>query len=109
MAGHEWDFGDGDLGVVKTYISYLRRKLDALGPSLIETRRGIGYILRPPGSVVNRGGPHRRARRPRPGRWPGCAKRLCRLETLGLSTTVSSTISMPAHCSSDQESSGRGG
>lgn len=45
---HVWDFGDGDPGVVKTYISYLRRKLDALGPSLIETRRGIGYTLREP-------------------------------------------------------------
>jgi two-component system OmpR family response regulator len=29
--------------VVETYISYLRRKLDRLGPPLIETRRGIGY------------------------------------------------------------------
>jgi two-component system OmpR family response regulator len=32
--------------VVETYISYLRRKLDRLGPPLIETRRGIGYGLR---------------------------------------------------------------
>lgn len=47
---HVWDFGDGDPGVVKTYISYLRRKLDVLGPSLIETRRGIGYTLRAPGT-----------------------------------------------------------
>ncbi|WP_381795733.1 response regulator transcription factor [Streptomyces niveus] len=48
LLAHVWDFGDGDPGVVKTYISYLRRKLDALGPSLIETRRGIGYTLREP-------------------------------------------------------------
>lgn len=48
LMAHVWDFGDGDPGVVKTYISYLRRKLDALGPSLIETRRGIGYTLREP-------------------------------------------------------------
>ncbi|KIF66982.1 alkaline phosphatase [Streptomyces sp. AcH 505] len=41
-----WDFGEGDHGVLKTYISYLRRKLDALGPGMIETRRGVGYILR---------------------------------------------------------------
>ncbi|MFG2565870.1 response regulator transcription factor [Streptomyces sp. NPDC048567] len=47
---HVWDFGEGDPGVVKTYISYLRRKLDVLGPPLIETRRGIGYILRDPGT-----------------------------------------------------------
>ncbi|WP_328580694.1 response regulator transcription factor [Streptomyces sp. NBC_00370] len=43
---HVWDFGEGDHGVLKTYISYLRRKLDALGPGMIETRRGVGYILR---------------------------------------------------------------
>ncbi|MET9552642.1 response regulator transcription factor [Streptomyces sp. NPDC006645] len=48
LLAHVWDFAEGDPGVVKTYISYLRRKLDALGPSLIETRRGIGYTLREP-------------------------------------------------------------
>ncbi|MFJ4717326.1 response regulator transcription factor [Streptomyces sp. NPDC088785] len=48
---HVWEFGDGDHGVVKTYISYLRRKLDALGPGLIETRRGVGYLLRDPGAA----------------------------------------------------------
>ena len=32
------------------------------------------------------------------------ARRLCRLEALGLTRTIPSTISMPAHCSSDQES-----
>ncbi|MET8685074.1 response regulator transcription factor [Streptomyces sp. NPDC004732] len=46
LLAHVWEFGEGDHGVVKTYISYLRRKLDALGPGLIETRRGVGYILR---------------------------------------------------------------
>ncbi|NGO69247.1 response regulator transcription factor [Streptomyces boncukensis] len=34
--------------VVETYVSYLRRKLDPLGPPLIRTRRGVGYGLRPP-------------------------------------------------------------
>jgi two-component system OmpR family response regulator len=34
--------------VVETYISYLRRKLDKLGPPLIVTRRGVGYGLRAP-------------------------------------------------------------
>lgn len=34
--------------VVETYISYLRRKLDRLGPPLIVTKRGIGYGLRAP-------------------------------------------------------------
>lgn len=32
--------------VVETYVSYLRRKLDALGPRLIYTKRGVGYLLR---------------------------------------------------------------
>jgi two-component system, OmpR family, response regulator len=32
--------------IVETYVSYLRRKLDALGPRLIHTRRGVGYLLR---------------------------------------------------------------
>ncbi|MET9255421.1 response regulator transcription factor [Streptomyces sp. NPDC003717] len=48
LLDHVWEYKDGDPGVVKTYISYLRRKLDALGPPLIETRRGIGYTLRAP-------------------------------------------------------------
>ncbi|MFE6890777.1 response regulator transcription factor [Streptomyces sp. NPDC057694] len=48
---HVWDFGEGDHGVLKTYISYLRRKLDVLGPGLIETRRGVGYILRDRGTA----------------------------------------------------------
>ncbi|MGH9164670.1 MAG: response regulator transcription factor [Acidimicrobiales bacterium] len=45
---HVWqyDFG-GNATVVETYISYLRKKLDTLGPHLIQTVRGIGYSLRP--------------------------------------------------------------
>jgi two-component system OmpR family response regulator len=34
--------------IVETYVSYLRRKLDRLGPPLIHTRRGAGYLLRNP-------------------------------------------------------------
>jgi two-component system OmpR family response regulator len=41
----EYDFG-GDANVVETYVSYLRRKLDMGGPSLIHTVRGVGYALR---------------------------------------------------------------
>ncbi len=37
--------------IVDTYISYLRRKLDPLGPPLIHTQRGAGYSLRPPRAV----------------------------------------------------------
>ena len=42
-----WDYDfTPESTVVETYISYLRRKLDKLGPPLIVTRRGIGYGLR---------------------------------------------------------------
>ncbi|TDC41967.1 response regulator transcription factor [Actinomadura sp. KC345] len=46
---HVWqyDFGGGD-GVVQTYISYLRRKLDDGDPRLIHTVPRVGYILRMP-------------------------------------------------------------
>jgi two-component system OmpR family response regulator len=46
---HVWnyDFG-GDGNVVETYISYLRKKVDSLGPPLIHTVRGVGYSLRMP-------------------------------------------------------------
>jgi two-component system OmpR family response regulator len=43
----EYDFGGND-GVVQTYISYLRRKIDAGGPALIHTVPRVGYILRLP-------------------------------------------------------------
>ncbi|MDA0635516.1 response regulator transcription factor [Nonomuraea sp. MCN248] len=44
-----WDYDfDGDSRVVESYISYLRRKIDALGPPLIHTLRGVGYRLRGP-------------------------------------------------------------
>jgi two-component system OmpR family response regulator len=41
----EYDFGGND-GVIATYVSYLRRKLDALGPRLIHTVPRIGYVMR---------------------------------------------------------------
>ena len=40
-----YDFG-GEANLVETYISYLRKKLDPLGPSLIHTVRLVGYALR---------------------------------------------------------------
>ncbi len=48
---HVWnyDFG-GDARVLETYISYLRKKIDAEGPALIHTVRGVGYSLRLPRS-----------------------------------------------------------
>ncbi|MGH9062868.1 MAG: response regulator transcription factor [Acidimicrobiales bacterium] len=48
---HVWqyDFG-GDPNVVETYISYLRKKVDAGHAPLIHTLRGVGYSLRLPPS-----------------------------------------------------------
>jgi two-component system OmpR family response regulator len=42
-----WDY-TGQPQVVETYVSYLRRKLGRLGPPLIYTCRGAGYVLRGP-------------------------------------------------------------
>jgi two-component system OmpR family response regulator len=39
-----YDFG-GNSNVVETYVSYLRKKLDGLGPPLIRTVRQVGYML----------------------------------------------------------------
>ena len=44
---HVWHYGfEGDPNVVETYVSYLRKKTEALGPRLIHTVRGFGYVLR---------------------------------------------------------------
>ncbi|MFI6744021.1 response regulator transcription factor [Nonomuraea sp. NPDC050451] len=43
-----WDYDfDGESRIVESYISYLRRKIDAEGPPLIHTLRGVGYRLGP--------------------------------------------------------------
>jgi two-component system OmpR family response regulator len=49
IVDHVWhyDFG-GDTSIVETYVSYLRKKLDSLGPPLIQTVRLVGYRLREP-------------------------------------------------------------
>jgi len=44
-----WGFGfHGDPNIVETYVSYLRKKVDAYEPSLIHTIRRVGYTLRLP-------------------------------------------------------------
>ncbi|PMB98152.1 response regulator transcription factor [Brevibacterium luteolum] len=56
----EYDFG-GDTGIVESYISYLRRKIDTAPETdeagnpvqaewrpMIQTKRGVGYMLRTP-------------------------------------------------------------
>lgn len=41
-----YDFG-GRSSIVEIYISYLRKKIDTLGPAMIHTVRGVGYVIRP--------------------------------------------------------------
>ena len=46
---HVWDYDfRGQSGIVESYISYLRRKIDVEEPALIQTRRGVGYVMRLP-------------------------------------------------------------
>jgi two-component system OmpR family response regulator len=46
---HVWQYDfRGDAGIVETYISYLRKKIDVFEPALIHTVRGVGYRLRLP-------------------------------------------------------------
>ena len=41
-----YDFG-GRSSIVEIYISYLRKKIDTLGPPMIHTVRGVGYLIKP--------------------------------------------------------------
>lgn len=44
---HVWDYDfGGDASNVESYISFLRRKVDSEDPKLIQTVRGVGYVLR---------------------------------------------------------------
>ncbi|MCL3778116.1 MULTISPECIES: response regulator transcription factor [unclassified Actinomyces] len=53
---HVWEYDwNGDAAIVESYISYLRRKVDQVETAagepvapLIQTRRGVGYMLREP-------------------------------------------------------------
>ena len=46
---HVWQYDfRGDMGIVETYVSYLRKKIDIYEPALIHTVRGVGYRLRLP-------------------------------------------------------------
>ncbi|MCA2190024.1 response regulator transcription factor [Nonomuraea cavernae] len=49
---HVWDYDfRGEVGIVESYVSVLRRKIDNRTPRLIHTLRGVGYVLRlPPAS-----------------------------------------------------------
>ena len=44
---HVWQYDfRGDAGIVETYISYLRKKIDIYDPALIHTVRGVGYTVK---------------------------------------------------------------
>ncbi len=47
---HVWQYQwDGDGAIVETYVSYLRKKVDApFGTPMIHTKRGVGYVLKAP-------------------------------------------------------------
>jgi two-component system OmpR family response regulator len=49
LLDHVWGYDfDGYPRVLETYISYLRKKIDAQGTPLLHTVRGVGYSLRLP-------------------------------------------------------------
>ena len=45
---HVWEYDfNGEMGIVESYVSYLRKKLDPLtSEPLIQTKRGVGYMYR---------------------------------------------------------------
>jgi two-component system OmpR family response regulator len=47
---HVWEYDfNGEMGIVESYVSYLRKKLDPLSQEpLIITKRGVGYMLKGP-------------------------------------------------------------
>jgi two-component system OmpR family response regulator len=46
---HVWQYDfAGQQGIVESYVSFLRQKLETSGPRLLHTVRGVGYILREP-------------------------------------------------------------
>lgn len=49
-----WGFDDYDVNLVEVHVSALRKKLEAHGPRVIQTVRGIGYVLRVTNESVNR-------------------------------------------------------
>lgn len=49
---HVWNYDfNGEMGIVESYVSYLRKKLDPLtSEPLIRTKRGVGYMYVVPGT-----------------------------------------------------------
>jgi len=47
IVDYVWDYDfDGSYGIVETYVSYVRKKLADNDSSLIQTVRGVGYVIR---------------------------------------------------------------
>ena len=48
IAEHVWDYDfDSETNVIDVYVNYLRRKIDSgREPKLIQTVRGVGYMLK---------------------------------------------------------------
>jgi two-component system, OmpR family, response regulator len=46
IVGHVWGFDPVESNAINVHMSSLRRKLDAHGPHLIHTVRGMGFVLR---------------------------------------------------------------
>jgi two-component system OmpR family response regulator len=48
---HVWHYDfSGQQGIVESYISFLRQKIEGTGPRLLHTVRGVGYLIREPRS-----------------------------------------------------------
>jgi two-component system OmpR family response regulator len=41
-----WGFDDYDVNLVEVHVSALRKKMEQCGPRIVQTVRGIGYVLR---------------------------------------------------------------
>jgi DNA-binding response OmpR family regulator len=46
-----WGYEHYDVNLVEVHVSALRRKLEAFGPRVVHTVRGVGYVLRPSSSA----------------------------------------------------------
>ncbi len=49
-----WGFDDYDVNLVEVHVSALRKKLEQHGPRIVQTVRGIGYVLRESSAVRDR-------------------------------------------------------
>ena len=74
-----WDYDFGPLSnSLSVYIGYLRRKLEEGGePRVIQTVRGMGYVLRDPGAMTLR--TRLALAAGRGGRARGCGRGGCRV------------------------------